>query len=104
MCCSSKLEHIAHYKAKSKNTVKTNILERASARTHAYSDGPFSSLKGRSSNASSFYASLHQLSIGGVVSLALCPHVAPCLKILNTLDVPKRKSLVQAHTQSFPFV
>ena len=38
------------------------------------SDGPLSSFPGRSSNASSFHASLLQ-AIDGVMSLALCPQV-----------------------------
>ena len=37
-------------------------------------DGPFTSSKGRSLSASSFYAALLQ-AIDGVMSLALCPQV-----------------------------
>ena len=70
-------------------------------------DDSLSSFQGRSSNASSFHASLLQV-IDGVMSLALCPQLV-CLKFLSTLDLPRSKPLVRValpaslSARSFPF-
>ena len=73
-------------------------------------DGPLSPFQGRSSSASSFHASLLQ-AIDVVMSLALCSHIIfYCLKLLNTLDLPRRKPLVRdalpasLSAWSFPFI
>ena len=36
MCYDSRLEHIAHFKAKNENTVKTNFRAHARAHTHIH--------------------------------------------------------------------
>ena len=66
-------------------------------------DGPLSSFQGRSSNASSFHASLLQ-AIDGVMSLALFPYV-----VSQAADLSRSKPLVRVplpsclSAGSFPF-
>ena len=44
MCYFSKLEHIAHFKAKNQNIVKTNFCTHARTHTHTHTQSQYNSL------------------------------------------------------------